>query len=167
MSDRLAAHGERSGFHCDQAGGRKGRSAEECVTDMVDRVDRAMERGLKVTIMASDIAQGFPSVPTKGLLRELRGQGVEEEVVRWVESIMTGRKGKMRFDGEEGEWREVENGIPQGSPVSPVLFNLYISSWLRRMERVADEEGMRVYFATFIDDVTIVLAAETWQEGRR
>lgn len=102
------------------------------MTHMVDRVDRAIEQGLKVTILACDIAQAFPSVPTKGLARELRKQGVEEEVGRWVESFLTGRKAKMRFDGEEGEWRDVENGIPQGSPVSPVLFNLYISSLLRK-----------------------------------
>lgn len=60
----------------------------------------------------------------------------------------------------------VDNRIPQGSRVSPVLFNLYISDLLRRLEAKAGEKGMAVYFPTFIEDVTTVLAAETREEGR-
>lgn len=113
---------------------------------MVDQIDRAREQGRKVTILALDIAQAFPSVPTKGLARQLRKQGVEEQLVRWVESFMTERKAKIRFDGEEGRWREVPNGMPQESPVSPVLFNLYISSLLRRMQEKAEQKGMKYIF---------------------
>lgn len=78
---------------------------------------------------------------------------------------MTNRKAKIRFNGEEAEWKEVKCGIPQGSPMSSILFNLYMSSLLRKMEREVEEKWMRVYFLTFIDDVTIVLESPSWRKA--
>lgn len=79
---------------------------------------------------------------------------------------MTDRSAKIRFDAEEGPWRSVPTGIPQGSPASPILFNLYISRLLKELDEVAATGDMKVYFPTFIDDVTIVLESATWREGR-
>lgn len=166
VADRLAQHGKQGGLHRDQWGGVKGKSAQECVANMVDIIDRAREGRAKVTILASDIQQAFPSVSANRLYAELTRQGVEPQLKKWVKTFMTERQAKLRFDGEEGEWRDVATGIPQGSPVSPILFNLYISSLLRRMEEEARANGMKVYFPTFIDDVTIVLENRTWREAR-
>lgn len=166
VADRLAQHGKQKGLHQDQWGGVKGRSAQECVANMVDIIDRAREGKAKVTILASDIQQAFPSVSADKLCAELERQGVEPQLQSWVRTFMTERQAKLRFDGEEGEWRAVATGIPQGSPVSPILFNLYISSLLREMEEEARRGEMRVYFPTFIDDVTIVLENRTWREVR-
>lgn len=69
VSDRLSKHGEEGGFHPDHVGGRRGKPAEECVTDMIYRNERAREEGRKVTILASDIAQAFPSVPVAKLAK--------------------------------------------------------------------------------------------------
>lgn len=80
---------------------------------------------------------------------------------------MTGRVVKMWFDREDWEWRPVDNGIPQGSPVSPVLFTLYITDLLKSLKRTAGEKGMRVYFPMFIDNDSLVISVETWEEGRR
>lgn len=43
-------------------GGVKGKSTQECVANMVNVIDRAREGKAKVTILASDIQQAFPSV---------------------------------------------------------------------------------------------------------
>lgn len=167
VADLLAAHGEKAGLHRDQWGGVRGRSAEECVTHMVDRIDHARRRKMKVTILASDIQQAFPSVPLNRLSAELTKQGVDPSIVKWVRSFMTDRTAKIRFDAEEGPWRSVPTGIPQGSPVSPILFNLYISRLLKEMDEAATEREMRVYFPTFINYVTIVLESASWREGRK
>ena len=48
-------------------------------------------------------------------------------LVRWTDSFMRDRRVIMRVDGQDGEEMEVTTGLPQGSPVSPVLFALYIA----------------------------------------
>lgn len=102
VAERLAQHGSRGGLHQDQWGGVKNKSAQECVANMVDMIDRAREGKAKVTILASDIQQAFPSVSADRMCEELARQGVEPQLQKWVRAFMTERQAKLRFDGEEG-----------------------------------------------------------------
>lgn len=77
--EKRAAHGKE---HRHQWGGRKGRSVEECVTHMVNTIDRARENQMKVTILASHIAQAFPSVPQAQLAVDLLDQGVAKRSLK-------------------------------------------------------------------------------------
>jgi hypothetical protein len=53
--------------------------------------------------------------------------GFEADLVRWVESFMEERKVIMSMDGKEGDGMDVETGVPQGSPASPVLFVIQVT----------------------------------------
>ena len=73
---------------------------------------------------------------------------MEPDICRWVESFMTDRNVRIVIDGTEGQDRAVETGIPQGSPVSPILFAVYISGVFKEVERKTGAEGL-----SFVDDV--------------
>lgn len=79
---------------------------------------------------------------------------------------MTNREVMLRFDGKEGEWRTAENGIPQGNPVSPILFNLFIAPLLKRLEEIAGRYNITAAFPTFIDDITIQIESDSWGEAK-
>lgn len=49
---------------------------------------------------------------------------------------MTDRKVQLVIDGHENNEREIETGIPQGSPVSPILFLIYISGVFEEVTRI-------------------------------
>ncbi|GAA6025712.1 hypothetical protein JCM10207_008979 [Rhodosporidiobolus poonsookiae] len=106
-------------------GGRRGRSAEDAVACFVDAIKRQWRHGNVVVGMALDVAQAFPSVRVERLVRNLREKGLPEEVGRFVESFMTDRSCRLRIDGEEGEETAWGSGLPQGSPLSPILFLFY------------------------------------------
>lgn len=89
------------GLHRDQWGGRKGRSAETCIGHLVDRIAKAQEKGKKVSIIAMDGAQAFPSVDRNNLANALREDEVTENLIKWVRSFMSGRKVSIKFDGEQ------------------------------------------------------------------
>ena len=44
----------------------------------------------------------------------------------WVDSFLTGRKIQLAFEGQCIAMTPVATGIPQGSPISPILFLIYI-----------------------------------------
>ena len=89
-----------------------------------------------------DVAAAFPSVARGCLLRKMRSMELDENLVEWVDSFMKGRKVVMSVDGQEGEAKEVATGLPQGSPVSLVLFALYMADIHKEVEgRMEEHQG--------------------------
>ncbi|GAA6025715.1 hypothetical protein JCM10207_008980 [Rhodosporidiobolus poonsookiae] len=106
-------------------GGRRGRSAEDAVACFVDAIKRQWRHGNVVVGMTLDVAQAFPSVRMARLVRNLREKGLPAKVGRFVEAFMTGRSCRLRVDGKDGNEIEWGSGLPQGSPLLPILFLFY------------------------------------------
>ena len=99
-----------------------------------------------------DVAAAFPSVARECLLRKMREARIDECLVRWTDSFMQDRRVIMSLDGQDGEEMAVTTGLPQGSPVSPVLFAIYVANIHQAVEdQVEDTRGI-----SFVDDVTWV-----------
>src|SRR5258705_190882 len=61
----------------------------------------------------------------------------------------------MSMDGKKGNSMDVKTGVPQGSPVSPVLFIIYLSGLFGKVvkeERLCESKGI-----SFVDDVAWVV----------
>ena len=100
-----------------------------------------------------DVAAAFPSVARGCLLRKMRNTGIDKCLVRWTGSFMEDRRVIMSVDGQDGKEMAVTTGLPQGSPVSPVLFSLYIADIHKAVEgQVEDCRGI-----SFVDDVTWIV----------
>ena len=52
---------------------------------------------------------------------------------------MLERRTRVAFNGYESEWIQTNSGIPQGSPISPILFLFFISELLEGMQNVAEK----------------------------
>ena len=94
-----------------------------------------------------DVAAASPSVARGFLLRKMRNAGLDECLVRWRGSFMRDRKAIMSVDGQA---MAVTTGLSQGSPISPVLFAIYIAEIRSAVEsQVEDSRGI-----SFVDDAT-------------
>ena len=60
---------------------------------------------------------------------------IDGDLICWTKSFLTDRKLQLVIDGDNNQDKEVETGIPQGSPVSPILFLIYISEIFEQVEK--------------------------------
>jgi len=122
------------------------------------KVEEAWGRGNTTAVLLMDVKGAFPHVATGTLIKGMEGMGFEADLVRWVESFMEDRKVIMSMDRKEGDSMDVEMGVPQGSPVSPVLFVIYLSGLFRHVDDKEKECGSECI--CFVNDVAWVVEGE-------
>ncbi|APA10088.1 hypothetical protein sscle_05g048580 [Sclerotinia sclerotiorum 1980 UF-70] len=103
------------------------RSSVDLTTCVTHDIEASLKQGLKTTLLTMDVKGAFDAVLPGRLVNRLREQGWPNNLVRWVQSFATNRSIKIRLDGETGPETKLECGLPQGSPISPILFMLYIA----------------------------------------
>jgi len=136
-ANAIAEECERSQLlHDGQFGCRKRRSAIDAVGRLMKRVEEAWGRGNTAAVLLMDVMGAFPHVAKGNLMKRMEEMGFEADLVRWVENFMEERKVIMSMDGREGDIMDVETGVPQGSPVSPVVFVIYLSGLFGEVEEM-------------------------------
>jgi hypothetical protein len=94
-------------------------------------VEQALNQGLTASLLTLDVKGAFDGVLPGRLVYRLRLQGWPDNLVYWIASFMTGRSVQIRLDGEVGPIIDILCGLPQGSPISPILFMLYLAPLFR------------------------------------
>ena len=110
-------------------------------------------------MLSLDISGAFDNVSHQRLLYILRAKGCPDWLCRIVESFLSTRRTRIRFTGYESDWFQTGTGIPQGSPLSPILFLFFISELLEDHQRI---NGNTLAFG-FIDDTNLI----TWGNSAR
>jgi len=72
-----------------------------------------------------DLSKAFDTVPHQLLLTELRDIGCSTEVLNWFCNYLTDRLQRVITYEEITDWIMVSRGFPQGSGLSPLLFNIF------------------------------------------
>jgi len=81
-----------------------------------------------VGIIYFDFAKAFNSVPDTRLLTKLKLYGLTENLLRWLESYLVGRKQRVVINGETSAWCDVLSDVPHWSPTVQYLCKLHAYS---------------------------------------
>ena len=101
--------------------------------------------------VAVDLSAAFDTVCHNNLLSKINRSQLPPATARWLSCYLRGRQAKTCFRGVKSTSRKVNNGVPQGSKLSPSLFSFYIADM-----PIPTEPVKRVCYA---DDLTV------WSSG--
>ena len=113
-----------------QFGGRSNSSCLDASLSLCHNVQEARLRGLVSSFLAVDIKGFFDHVDHKRLLEVLEHKGFPPEYIVWVRSFTSDRFVRVQVDDHVGRPHPQFVGLPQGSPISPVLACLFTACLL-------------------------------------
>ena len=145
---RLTDHMDRNNLKCNnQFGYKKGHSTESMVLQIVDETLIGFERKTATVLVLLDMSAAFDTVDLQKLMIILeRKIGIRGVALQWFQSFLFGRQQKVKIHGFTSELLATLYGVPQGSVLGPVLFNIYVSS----LSEVMNSTG--VFSSSYADD---------------
>lgn len=119
-------------FSQQHAGALPKRSAMDLVTSLVHNLELALDRKHKATLVTLDVKGAFDALLPNRLLKRMQNQGWPLSLVRLARSFLSGRRVRVRLEDCTTIFYDMECGTPQGSPLSPVLYMLYLAELLKQ-----------------------------------
>ena len=86
-----------------------------------------MDRHEYVAAVLMDLSKAFDCLPHDILLSKLSAYGLRNESVQLLNSYLSGRKQQIKLNNIASSWSVIKKGVPQGSILGPLLFNVFIN----------------------------------------
>ena len=137
----------------EQAGFRHGRCTTHQIVKLTDDIEESFEKGKKAGAVLVDLTAAYDTVWHHGLILKLLRTIPDRHLVRFLATLLANRSFLLKTsDGQTSRPRRLRNGVPQGSVLSPLLFNIYISD----LPRTASQQY------GYADDLALLYTDKSW-----
>ena len=83
------------------------------------------QRGMITGAAFVDLSAAYDTVNHRLLIRKVYDFTEDSPLCRVIQNMLSSRRFYVELNNDRSRWRNQKNGLPQGSVLSPILFNIY------------------------------------------
>ena len=109
----------------EQAGLRPGKSCTSQLLNLTLHIEDGYQTGMITGAAFVDLSAAYDTVNHRILIQMLNNITQDSQLCRVLQIMLCNRRLYVELNNERSRWRIQKNGLPQGSVLSPILFNIY------------------------------------------
>lgn len=93
---------------------------------MIEKWKNSLDKGGTFGALLTDLSKAFDCIPHELLLAKLHAYGFDMNSLLFIKSYLIDRKQRVRINNNYSAWTKIKYGVPQGSILGPLLFNIFL-----------------------------------------
>jgi hypothetical protein len=143
-------------------GARKRRSTVQALATIQEHIWEAWKHKKILSLISFDVKGAFNGVAKEPLRKRLQERQIPETLVRWIMDFCSNREASVTVNSDTSDPISLpQAGLPQGSPVSPILFIIFNANLVQTNN---DRHHGAV---AFVDDYTAWVTGDSREENTR
>ena len=128
-------------------GFRKGHSTQHALLRLLKRWQACLDNNEIVGTVLMDLSKAYDCLNHELLIAKLQAYKIGDPALHLIYNYLKKRKQRVKIGSVFSEWLEILSGVPQGSILGPLLFNIFINDIIKFVEQCD--------ICNFADDNTI------------
>ena len=114
-------------YERDLFGFRKAHSTDQCLNTMLENWKKALDCNKKVGAVLTDLSKAFDCLNHHLLIAKFEAYGFNKEALTFIQGYLSNRSQRTKVNSEYISYRDIKYGVPQGSILGPLLFNIFLN----------------------------------------
>ena len=106
---------------------RKGFGCQSTLLRLLEDWRKALDNHQSAAAVLMDLSKAFDCLPHNLLIEKLRAYGLAPDAINLLSSYLSDRVQQVRLGSNTSTWENIIKGVPQGSILGPLLFNMFLN----------------------------------------
>ena len=142
-------------FSCHLSAFRQGYCWQDTLLTLIENWRKDLLKNNKIGALLMDLSKAFDCMPHELLIAKFKAYGVQDQSIKIIKSYLSDREQRVRIGDAHSSWKTTIKGVPQGSVLGPIFFNVFINDIFYFIKRAR--------LTNYVDDNTFSFAHQIFK----